>query len=165
MIGTAFVTHMMKISYKNYKVMFGVEKIFREIFGGIDWDDIADTFKQETESDGEYDKTYYRSTFDRYDKGKHVSHKEKVVKDGKVVKDVDEKYIEDKSCNDMKGKCECKENCKKDAVEEKDELIKKLNETLSDNENLINEQNRTLLALKDENRILKEKLDKIKGIF
>lgn len=74
------------------------EKIFEEIFGDVDFNNFAKAVEEEIENEKEEPKSYFHKVVDEYEDGKHVSHKEKEVKDGKVIKNVNENYkLEDKN--------------------------------------------------------------------
>lgn len=88
------------------------EKIFEEIFGDNAFDKLfEEAFNEKTENgevSNDKDTSYYHSIKDKYKNGKHVSHLEKEVKDGKVLKDVNKTYdtkIENKPCEDKECKC------------------------------------------------------------
>ena len=63
------------------------ETLFNEFFGDIDWEKFAEKMKDfEEKNNAENDgKSYFHAIEDEYEDGKHVLHKEKEVKDGKVI--------------------------------------------------------------------------------
>ena len=71
------------------------ERIFNEIFGDIDWEKFAEKMKDfEEKNNAENDgKSYFHAIEDEYEDGKHVLHKEKEVKDGKVIKDINDNCL------------------------------------------------------------------------
>ena len=82
------------------------EKIFNEIFGDLDFEENINDFAKiakeyENKEDGE-NHSYFHRIVNKYDEnGRQISHKEKEVKDGKVLKDVDNTInIEDKRVNE-----------------------------------------------------------------
>lgn len=109
--------------------------------------------------------SYFHKVSDCFEDGKHVSHAEKEVKDGKVIKDIDEKPTA--SIEGTKEECSCKD---KECICEKEN--KKLNKWLTSAENALcekDEQISTLKneinALKKENSSLKEKLTIVKNFL
>lgn len=80
--------------------------IFNEIFNDFekDFNNLSKEFEnnakllENDEKDGK-NKSYFHEVADRYEDGEHVFHKEKEVKDGKVLKNVEQdfKKIEDKT--------------------------------------------------------------------
>ena len=82
-----------------------IKDFFDEIFGENFCNEFGKAFKEAVEelkdetnvSKEEDDKScYYHKIMDEYKDGHHVCHKEKEIKDGKTLKDVDEHYkIED----------------------------------------------------------------------
>lgn len=74
------------------------EKIFNEIFGDVDFEKVFKNFpEEEKKNESENDHSYFHTIKDRYENGEHVSHVEKEVKDGKVIKDINNTFkIEDK---------------------------------------------------------------------
>ena len=97
-----------------------------KILGAVVADVLDENTKEESDSFEQKDENvYYHRIVDKYRDGKHVSHKEKEVKDGKVLKDVDEHpEIEDKE------KVEENTNLK-NLIEEAHETIKRQNEEIS----------------------------------
>ena len=124
--------------------------------------------KKEDEKKEEKCHSYYHRIFDEYDNGKCVSHKEKEVKDGEVIKDLNETYqIEDKrdKCSCDKPKCECDKkeetfNAKyyEDKLKEASDLLEKAQKTIKQQQDLIDQ-------FQQEKNILDNKLEKIKEIF
>ena len=90
------------------KEFFGTSKTFDDLFNEVfdnkvNTDDVKD----------ENNHSYFHSVKDKYKNGEHVSHSEKEIKDGKVIKDVNHfGNIEDKKnckCDDNVCKCDKKE--------------------------------------------------------
>jgi len=146
------------LSILNPDFLFDLSELLQGHFNGM----------EENES-GETPNSYYHFVSDKYENGKQVSHKEKVVKDGKVVKDVNEtKAIEDhrEECSKKNEPCAVTDN--KELMEE----IKKLKERVKQLENQNNsvaEQNKRLAKenekLTNENKCIYNKLDAIRKVF
>lgn len=104
--------------------------------------------KEENKDDKEKCHSYCHCVSDKYENGEHISHKEKEIKDGKVIKDIeDTKNIESK-----------KEEQKKSEIETLKEEIARL---LKHNKELSQINNQ----LQHEKRELEIKLSKIKSMF
>lgn len=114
--------------YNYFKNLFDeVSKIMK--------DDFEETVKECEDCEG---KSYYHMVSDKYEDGKHVSHKEKEVKDGKVVKDID-------NCMNIEDKCEeNKKCCKKESCNKENKNIDE------DIEFLLNKKNAQIESLKSE---------------
>ena len=85
------------------------DDLFNEVFENkVNTDDVKD----------ENNHSYFHSVKDKYKNGEHVSHSEKEIKDGKVIKDVNHfGNIEDKKnckCDDNVCKCDKKVSDKKE---------------------------------------------------
>ena len=63
-----------------------IEKIFNELFGDVDFTKAFDSFNDNDENC----KDYYHIISDKYEDGKRVSHIEREIRDGKVLKNVKE---------------------------------------------------------------------------
>jgi predicted RNase H-like nuclease (RuvC/YqgF family) len=126
------------------------EKIFNEIFGDIDWKEVADKMSEITENEDEKDSSYFYKVEEKYDNGQHVSHIEKEVKDGKVIKDINcSMNIEDKSNKnkeDVYKKCSYEDKCM-----EYETVIEKLEKELRD-------KDKTIKKLQKENDEIKDKI-------
>ena len=80
-----------------------IAEIFKEIFGEDAFKALDERFEKLSKGMDEKncDRSYFHSVSDKYENGEHVSHKEKEVKDGKVIKDVGFGVgIEDKTKNE-----------------------------------------------------------------
>lgn len=119
-----------------------IAEIFKEIFGEDAFKALDERFEKLSKEmdEKDCDRSYFHSVSDKYENGEHVSHKEKEVKDGKVIKDVGFGVgIEDKSKNE---KYTFKEEMLKKANEtieklekensEKDEIIENLTKKIKD---------------------------------
>lgn len=155
------------------------ETIFNEFFGDIDWEKFAEKMKNfEEKNNAENDgKSYFHAIEDEYEDGKHVLHKEKEVKDGKVIKDINDncltvkqdenKTIENEAFNTeteirvLKAENECllKE------IAKKNETIKCLKDYNCDKQLTIEKQNNDLERLIHKNEELTNKLNNIKKLF
>lgn len=155
------------------------ETIFNEFFGDIDWEKFAEKMKNfEEKNNAENDgKSYFHAIEDEYEDGKHVLHKEKEVKDGKVIKDINDncltvkqdenKTIENEAFNTeteirvLKAENECllKE------IAKKNETIKCLKDYNCDKQLTIEKQNNDLERLIHKNKELTNKLNNIKKLF
>ena len=118
----------------------GMFKSFAELF-----DDFDELFKDFGDN--------CNSFVDRYEDGEFVSHKEKVVKDGKVVKDVNENKA---IGNDEKKGIECNGKCEKSAQ------MKKLEDNIVALENEVKTLKSIIKEREEENNALKKKLEAIK---
>ena len=122
----------------------GMFKSFAELF-----DDFDELFKDF----GDNCNSYSSTVIDHYKDGELVSHKEKVVKDGKVIKDVrDDKTIG----KDEKKGIECNGKC------EKPDQMKKLEDNISALENEVKTLKSIIKEREEENNALKKKLEAIK---
>jgi hypothetical protein len=129
-----------------------IKDIFDEFFGKEYVDELFDTFRKVTEKyynsddkneEDEKEESYYHRVADTYENGEHTSHVEKEVKNGEVLKDVNETYkIEDKSCEkgedgDTKDTC-CKDNqYYEDKLKEANDLLDEARETIKQQGELI----------------------------
>ena len=83
------------------------DDLFNEVFENkVNTDDVKD----------ENNHSYFHSVKDKYKNGEHISHSEKEIKDGKVIKDVNNRInLEDKKnckCDDNVCKCNKTDNVK-----------------------------------------------------
>ena len=102
---------------------------------------------------GDNGNSYSSTVVDRYEDGELVSHREKVVKDGKVIKDVrDDKAIG----KDEKKGVECNTKCEKSAQ------MKELEDSIAALENEVNTLKSIIKEREEENNTLKKKLEAIK---
>ena len=130
------------------------EKIFNEIFGDIDWKEVANKMSEITENEDEKDSSYFYKVEDKYDNGQHVSHIEKEVKDGKVIKDINRTMnIEDKNKKnkeDVYKKYDYEDKCM-----EYESVIEKLEKELRDKDDIIRTLNTRCSKLMEENDKIK----------
>ena len=155
------------------------ETIFNELFGDIDWEKFAEKMKDfEEKNNAENDgKSYFHAIEDEYEDGKHVLHKEKEVKDGKVIKDIndnclitkqdEDNTIENEAFNTEVDIRELNAENKRllKEIENKNETIRKFKGCIRTNEMTIERQNNDLERLLNKNKELNEKLDNIKMLF
>lgn len=130
------------------------EKIFNEIFGNVDFEKIFKDFpEEEKKNENENDHSYFHSIEDKYENGEHVSHKEKEIKDGKVLKDVNDTFkIEVKGKEEAEnGSNDYEEKLKKatDLLEEAQKTIVNQQKQLECYENRCNELECKFSKLKD----------------
>lgn len=88
--------------------------------------------KSSTNEDKKENETYFRSVYDEYENGKHVTHSDKEYKNGKCVKNEgfdERKEFSDKSNDTCKCGCDKKETDYKKRIEELEASVKKLTET------------------------------------
>lgn len=158
------------------------ETIFNELFGDIDWEKFAEKMKDfEEKNNAENDgKSYFHAIEDEYEDGKHVLHKEKEVKDGKVIKDINDncltvKQDENKAIENQESKQFNTERQVRELKAENERLLKEIekkNETINyltkynrDNQLTIERQNNDLENLIHKNNELTNKLNNIKKLF
>lgn len=92
----------------------------------------SESRKSSTNEDKKENETYFRSVYDEYENGKHVTHSDKEYKNGKCVKNEgfdERKEFSDKSNDTCKCGCDKKETDYKKRIEELETSVKKLTET------------------------------------
>ena len=92
----------------------------------------SESRKSSTNEDKKENETYFRSVYDEYENGKHVTHSDKEYKNGKCVKNEgfdERKEISDKSNDTCKCGCDKKETDYAKRIEELEASVKKLTET------------------------------------
>lgn len=92
----------------------------------------SESRKSSTNEDRKENETYFRSVYDEYENGKHVTHSDKEYKNGKCVKNEgfdERREISDKSNNTCKCGCDKKETDYAKRIEELEASLKKLTET------------------------------------
>ena len=158
------------------------EEILKEFLGTTKtFDDlINEVFDNKVNTDdvsNEKNHSYFHSVKDKYKNGENVCHSEKEIKDGKVIKDVNNSVsLEDKkncTCNENVCKCDKKLYEKKET--EYDALKgmnKHLEQSLKSAENALIEKDKKIAELesklyevtKDKNYLL-NKFEEIKNAF
>lgn len=151
------------------------ETIFNEFFGDIDWEKFAEKMKNfEEKNNAENDgKSYFHAIEDEYEDGKHVLHKEKEVKDGKVVKDINDNCLtvkqgENKAIENQENKQFNTETEIRELKAENERLLKEIakkNETIKHLRDYNCKQNNDLESLIHKNKELTNKLNNIKKLF
>lgn len=155
------------------------ETIFNEFFGDIDWEKFTEKMKDfEEKNNAENDgKSYFHAIEDEYEDGKHVLHKEKEVKDGKVIKDINDncltvKQDENKTIENEAFNTEteirvlkAENECLLEEIAKKNETIKCLKDYNCDKQLTIEKQNNDLERLIHKNKELTNKLNNIKKLF
>lgn len=165
------------------------EEILKEFLGTTKtFDDlINEVFDNKVNTDdvsNEKNHSYFHSVKDNYKNGEHVSHSEKEIKDGKVIKDVNNSVnLEDKkNCKCNENVCKCNENvckCDRKLYEKKETeydalkgINKHLEQSLKSAENALIEKDKKIAELesklyevtKDKNYLL-NKFEEIKNAF
>lgn len=151
------------------------ETIFNEFFGDIDWEKFAEKMKDfEEKNNAENDgKSYFHAIEDEYEDGKHVLHKEKEVKDGKVIKDINDNCLtvkqgENKAIENQENKQFNTETEIRELKAENERLLKEIakkNETIKHLRDYNCKQNNDLESLIHKNKELTNKLNNIKKLF
>jgi hypothetical protein len=144
-----------------------IEKIFEELFGE-DFNELFNNSVFDESKDDEKDEekedthTYYHKVCDKYEDGKRVSHVEKEVKDGKVLKDV-------KDTPKIEAKCDAKCIGPKNEHEVKQTETDKEYEKLSAEYKKLKAQHNVLAKeynnMCDELYEAQKKLDEISRVF
>ena len=158
------------------------EEILKEFLGTTKtFDDlINEVFDNKVNTDdvsNEKNHSYFHRVKDKYKNGEHVSHSEKEIKDGKVIKDVNNSVsLEDKkncTCNENVCKCDKKLYEKKETEYDALKGINKhLEQSLKSAENALIEKDKKIAELesklyevtKDKNYLL-NKFEEIKNAF
>lgn len=151
------------------------ETIFNEFFGDIDWEKFAEKMKNfEEKNNAENDgKSYFHAIEDEYEDGKHVLHKEKEVKDGKVIKDINDNCLtvkqgENKAIENQENKQFNTETEIRELKAKNERLLKEIakkNETIKHLRDYNCKQNNDLESLIHKNKELTNKLNNIKKLF
>ena len=92
----------------------------------------SESRKSSTNEDKKENETYFRSVYDEYENGKHITHSDKEYKNGKCVKNEgfdERKELSDKSNDTCKCGCDKKETDYAKRIEELETSVKKLTET------------------------------------
>ena len=154
------------------KEFFGTSKTFDDLFNEVfdnkvNTDDVKD----------ENNHSYFHSVKDKYKNGEHVSHSEKEIKDGKVIKDVNHfGNIEDKKnckCDDNVCKCDKKVSDKKETEYEAlkgisqfwEDSFRSAEKTLIERDKKIAELERKLAEVTQDKEYLLMKFEQVKNVF
>lgn len=140
------------------------DRIFKDIFGAEAFEKLENAFeetmKEFEDSDEKNDGfSYFHNVSDKYENGKHVSHDEKEVKNGEVLKDIHRtpEICDIKNHNCGNTACDCKnDNYRKN---------QRLEQHLKSAENALQEKDEKISKLEAENNELRNKLEHIKSLF
>ena len=154
------------------KEIFGTSKTFDDLFN-----EVFDNKVNTNDVKDENNHSYFHSVKDKYKNGEHVSHSEKEIKDGKVIKDVNNSVsLEDKkncTCNENVCKCDKKLYEKKETEYDALKGINKhLEQSLKSAENALIEKDKKIAELesklyevtKDKEYLL-NKFEQVKNVF
>lgn len=106
--------------------------------------------KSSTNEDKKENETYFRSVYDEYENGRHVTHSDREYKNGKCVKNEgfdERKEISDKSNDTCKCGCDKKETDYAKRIEELEASVKKLTETNKQLQNTVMQYKNKLEAI------------------
>ena len=144
------------------------DDLFNEVFENkVNTDDVKD----------ENNHSYFHSVKDKYKNGEHISHSEKEIKDGKVIKDVNHfGNIEDKKnckCDDNVCKCDKKVSDKKETEYEAlkgisqfwEDSFRSAEKTLIERDKKIAELERKLAEVTQDKEYLLMKFEQVKNVF
>ena len=144
------------------------DDLFNEVFENkVNTDDVKD----------ENNHSYFHSVKDKYKNGEHVSHSEKEIKDGKVIKDVNNSVsLEDKkncTCNENVCKCDKKLYEKKETEYDAlkginkhlEQSLKSAENTLIEKDKKIAELERKLAEVTQDKEYLLMKFEQVKNVF
>lgn len=120
--------------FKLYRIM--MNRLFNELFGEDVFDKMVGDFfesvkelEKNEENEKDENQSYFHRVTDEYENGKKISHKEKEVKNGEVLKDINENYkIEDKTNKDKNTE---NEMTSEEALEEAKKLLDEARSTIS----------------------------------
>lgn len=135
-----------------------INEIFKEIFGDVDFEQMFKNLPED-EKKNENDHSYFHTIEDKYDNGKHVSHIEKEVKDGKVIKDINNTFKIEVKGEEEEKKEKPKENkCNSAYYEEK---LKQATDLLEEAQNTIINQQKMIEEKTEQCKELETKLEKV----
>lgn len=154
------------------KEFFGTTKTFDDLFNEV-FDNKINTDNVKDENNH----SYFHSVKDEYKNGEHVSHSEKEIKDGKVIKDVD-----NSTCLENKNACKCdkklyekkeiEKDCKCSDYDKLKDINKHLEQSLRSAENALAEKDRKILELESKlaevtlnKEYLLKKFEQVKNVF
>lgn len=154
------------------KEFFGTTKTFDDLFNEV-FDNKVNTDNVKDENNH----SYFHSVKDEYKNGEHVSHSEKEIKDGKVIKDVDNSI-----CLENKNACKCdkklnmkkeiEKDCKCSDYDKLKDINKHLERSLRSAENALAEKDRKILELESKlaevtlnKEYLLKKFEQVKNVF
>ena len=134
-----------------------VDDLFEEVFENkVNTDNVKD----------DNNHSYYHSVKDKYANGEHISHSEKEIKDGKVIKDVDNSFeLENKKncqCNDNVCQCDKKLYEKKETLEQS---LRSAEKALVEKDRKITELESKLAEVTLDKEYLLKKFEQVKNVF
>lgn len=150
------------------------EEFLKEFFGTKTFDDLFnEVFDKKVNTNDVKDNnnhSYFHSIKDEYKNGEHVSHSEKEIKDGKLIKDVDNSI-------ELENKNVCK--CDKKLYEKKETeydalkgINKHLEQSLRSAENALAEKDKKITELESklaevtlDKEYLLKKFEEVKNVF
>ena len=158
------------------------EEILKEFFGTTKTSDdlFNEVFDNKVNTDNVKDEnnhSYFHSVKDEYKNGEHVSHSEKEIKDGKLIKDVDNSIeLENKNvckCDKkLYEKKEIEKDCKCSDYDKLKDINKHLERSLRSAENALAEKDRKILELESKlaevtlnKEYLLKKFEEVKNVF
>ena len=143
-----------------------VDDLFNEVF-----ENKVNTYGVKDENNH----SYFHSVKDKYKNGEHISHSEKEIKDGKVIKDVNNRInLEDKkNCKCDDNVCQCN---KTDKVKDENNQLKVVSQfwedsyrsaekTLIERDKKISELERKLAEVTKDKEYLLNKFEQVKNVF
>lgn len=150
-----------------------IEKFFEEIFGTKLFNDLLkdefDNTVNAEEKEDEGGHSYYHSVKDEYKDGERISHSEKEIKDGKVIKDVvDSAKLSDKSdCKCEGNVCDSNKKCedKETGITLLREANKHLSQELMEQKAKVAELERMLKKVTKDKEYLLDKFERVKNVF
>lgn len=154
------------------KEFFGTTKTFDDLFNEV-FDNKVNTDNVKDENNH----SYFHSVKDEYKNGEHVSHSEKEIKDGKVIKDAGNSI-----CLENKNACKCdkklyekkeiEKDCKCSDYDKLKDINKHLERSLRSAENALAEKDRKILELESKlaevtlnKEYLLKKFEQVKNVF
>ena len=154
------------------KEFLGTTKTFDDLFN-----EVFDNKVNTDDVSNKRNHSYFHSVKDKYKNGEHVSHSEKEIKDGKVIKDVNHfGNIEDKKnckCDDNVCKCDKKVSDKKETEYEAlkgisqfwEDSLRSAEKTLIERDKKIAELERKLAEVTQDKEYLLMKFEQVKNVF
>ena len=150
------------------------EEILKEFFGTKTFDDLFnEVFDKKVKTNDVKDNnnhSYFHSVKDEYKNGEHVSHSEKEIKDGKLIKDVDNSIeLENKNvCKSDKKLCEKKEteyDALKSINKHLEQSLRSAEKTLLEKDKKITELESKLVYVTLYKKYLLKKFEEVKNVF
>ena len=154
------------------KEFLGTTKTFDDLFN-----EVFDNKVNTDDVSNKRNHSYFHSVNDKYKNGDHISHIEKEIKDGKVIKDVNNSVsLEDKkncTCNENVCKCDRKLYEKKETEYDAlkgmnkhlEQSLKSAENTLIEKDKKIAELESKLDAVTKDKEYLLNKFEQVKNVF